>query len=64
MTRPTLCEVRKSEGHDNGCEGALACTDDLAHVDRNLAVRRLGRHDGPVGAHGGVRESSKKELAE
>ena len=45
---PTLCKVGESESDNDGCNGALSGTDDLAHVDRDLTVRRLGRDNSTV----------------
>lgn len=47
-------EERKCEGDDDSCNGVLTCGDHLAHVDRNLDVRRSGSDDGAVGAIRGV----------
>jgi hypothetical protein len=40
--------VGENKSDDDGGERALSSTDDLAHVDGNLAVRGPGRHDSAV----------------
>lgn len=49
-----LCEVGERESDNNGHQRALAGTDDLAHVDGDLAIGRLRGHDGTIGAVGRV----------
>lgn len=43
-----LCKVRKSKGDNDGSDEALADPDNLAYVDRNFAVRRLGWDEGSI----------------
>lgn len=57
-----LSEERKGQGDDDCCDGALACGDDLAHVDRNLDVRRSGSDNGSIGAARWVKVAAQ-ELA-
>jgi hypothetical protein len=56
--------VGESESNDNGRKRALSSTDNLAHVDGNLAVRGPGWHDGTVETTGwvGVTKSNKVNI--
>jgi len=50
--RTTECDLGKvgeRQSDDDGRNRALAGTDDVAHVDRNLADRGSGRDEGAVG---------------
>jgi hypothetical protein len=67
-TECDLGEVGEHKSDDNGRNGALAGTNNLGHVDRDLAVGGSGRDDGAVGAGavghaaaaGGIWVSKKK----
>jgi hypothetical protein len=47
---PNLCEVGEDESDNNGCEGALASTDDMASVDWNFDVAGGGGNNRAIGA--------------
>ena len=50
----------ESESDNDGRNGALAGTDNLAHVDGDLDVSRAGRDDGAVDGSGGIRVSGEE----
>jgi hypothetical protein len=50
----------ESQCDDDGHNRALASTNNLTHVDGNLAVRGTGRDDGTIEAASGVRVSKPK----
>lgn len=58
---PTLSEVGESESDDDGRKRALSSTNNLAHVDGDLAVCGTGRDDGTVASR--VRVSGTQKLA-
>ena len=58
-----LGEEHECQGDYNGCDWALAYSDDLAHVDRDLDVGWSGSDDGAIGTARGVRVAVQ-ELAE
>lgn len=47
------CEMSESKSDNKGCQGALSCTNNPAHVDRYVAVGGLGRDDGAVAGASG-----------
>lgn len=46
----TLCEEHECESNDESGKRVIACADDVASVDRNLAVGWLGRNNSAVAA--------------
>jgi hypothetical protein len=54
-----LSEVGESEGDDDGRKRALASTDLVAHVERDLDVAGRGRDDRAVGTASGVRVTKR-----
>jgi hypothetical protein len=57
---PNLCEVGENERDDNSHQRALASTDDLARVNRHLAVSGARNDDGTVDESGGILVSGRK----